>query len=81
MLSGKHDRLKQTPYSVLVELVGDLVRRLLALPAEELAVWSTNLNEALAPNGQVWRVRRENSMRKGRGEVSLTLFLRGGFFF
>jgi hypothetical protein len=53
LLSGKHDRLKKTPYSVLVDLVGDLVRRLLTLPAQELAVWATTLNEALAPNGQV----------------------------
>ena len=53
LLSGKHERLKKTPYSVFVDLVGDLVRRLLTLPAQELATWSTTLNAALEPNGQV----------------------------
>jgi predicted ATPase/class 3 adenylate cyclase len=53
-IAGKFDQLRRNiPYSGLVAAFGDLVRQLLTESEERLASWRRELNDALAPNGQV----------------------------
>eukprot|EP00026_Physarum_polycephalum_P000057 Phypoly_transcript_00057.p1 GENE.Phypoly_transcript_00057~~Phypoly_transcript_00057.p1 ORF type:complete len:2589 (+),score=470.61 Phypoly_transcript_00057:138-7904(+) len=53
LLTGKHDRIRHTPYSALIEALGNVVRRLLSYSYDELKWWKDKFNEELAPNAQV----------------------------
>lgn len=53
LLSGKHDRIKHTPYSAMIDALGGIVRKLLGMNESELQWWTSALQRALAPNGQV----------------------------
>jgi len=53
-LSGKFDQIDRArPYGPFLQAAHQLLRRVLAGPAETLADWRDRLNAALAPNGQV----------------------------
>eukprot|EP00026_Physarum_polycephalum_P000069 Phypoly_transcript_00069.p1 GENE.Phypoly_transcript_00069~~Phypoly_transcript_00069.p1 ORF type:complete len:1500 (+),score=218.75 Phypoly_transcript_00069:162-4661(+) len=53
LLSGKHDRIKHTPYSAMIDALGGIVKKLLGMSEEELKWWATALRRALQPNAQV----------------------------
>jgi hypothetical protein len=54
LLSGKHDRIKHTPYSAMIYALGGIVKKLLEMSEEELKWWSASLQRALQPNAQVF---------------------------
>jgi predicted ATPase len=53
LLSGKHDRIKHTPYSAVLEAYQGIARRILMTQGAELQMWKDELDAALSPNGKV----------------------------
>jgi predicted ATPase len=53
LLCGKHDRIKHTPYSAMIDALGGIVKKLMGMSEQELQWWIAALQRALHPNGQV----------------------------
>lgn len=53
LLAGKHDRVKHTPYSALLDALRTIVNRLLMMSRDDVQWWRDTLMEAISPNGKV----------------------------
>jgi predicted ATPase len=54
LLCGKHDQIKHTPYSAMIDALGGIVKKLMGMAETELKWWAAALQNALQPNGQVY---------------------------